>query len=311
MNRKQILEQELNAINNLRIEEELRVEKVISTLRKDEKFRSLDDERRKLKLELGKLPENDKKISSIHKKIEQIDKKCNDFIIAKGLNPEILNHHFSCTKCCDTGTIDNIMCDCLKTRLQKALIAQSGINGKLNYDFSKSNPDILEQNPLLAKAHKVAHAYCDNFPNNKRNNMVFYGAVGTGKTFLLECIANELMKKLNYIVFTTAYDINKTMINAFHSPYEERDTLLSPLFECDLLIIDDLGTEPIFHESTITNLFTLINERQRNNLPIIYSTNLSPEQIDERYGDRIKSRIYNMQITIPVLFESKDLRLKK
>lgn len=311
MNRKQLLEKELSEINYMRIEEELRVENAITTLRQDENFRLIDDERRKLKLELGKLDEGSAEIENIHKQLIKLDKKCNDFIVKKGIDPKILEHNYTCPKCQDTGRIDNALCDCLKTRLQKALITQSGINGKLNYDFSKSNPQILEENPLLSKAYKVAHTYCENFPNNQRNNMIFYGEVGTGKTFLLECIANDLMQKLNYVVFTTAYDINKTMIRAFNSPYSERDTLLSPLFESDLLIIDDLGTEPIFHESTITNLFTLINERQRNNLPIIYSTNLSPEQINERYGDRIKSRIYNMQITVPVLFESSDLRLKQ
>ncbi len=310
MNKKQIIEQEQNTLNNLRIAEELRVNNELSRAREIPEFLSLDNESRKLKLQIAKLDEKDSRLDYLRKSLEKIENDKKTILQKNNIDPALLKMHYHCPKCLDTGYTENAMCSCLQIKVQQALIKQSGINNKLNFSFADCNPRILVENELLAKAYKVAHIYCDNFPNNKHNNLLFFGAVGTGKTFLLECIANELTSKLNYVVFSTAYDISKTMMHAYSVSYAERNTILSPLFESDLLIIDDLGTEPLFHESVLTNFFTLINERQRNNLPYIISTNLSPDEIDARYGNRIKSRIFNTRITLPILFKSdKDLRL--
>lgn len=311
MNKKQIIDNELNKLQNAHRLEERRAKAELLHARNIPEYCTIDDEIRKIRLNLGKLDEKSQEIKQLEKELSLLQKKSEQILKAHKINPANLLVHEICPKCNDTGYIENTMCECLKINVQKALIAQSGINGKLNFDFSKSDTKLLEQNTQLAKIHRFAQNYCENFPHNKETNLIFWGEVGTGKTFLLECIANELLNKLHYVVFSTAYDISKSMVKAYNSPYNERDTILAPLFECDLLIIDDLGTEPLFHESTLTNLFTLINERQRNNKPIIYSTNLTPEQIDERYGNRIKSRIFNDRITMPIKFSGFDLRLKK
>ena len=310
MNKKQIVDQEQNKLNNIRIREELRVSEAINRARQIPEYLALDNKARSLQLEIAKLDETSPQLTKMHHDLSLIEKEKLAVLQKNMFNPDLLTFHYSCPTCQDTGYVDNEMCACLKRNVQRTLIKQSGINNKLNFSFADCNPNLLLQNELLNKAYKVAHIYCNNFPNNKHNNLLFFGAVGTGKTFLLECIANELTSKLNYVVFSTAYDISKTMMHAYSTSYDERTTILSPLFESDLLIIDDLGTEPLFHESVLTNFFTLINERQRNNLPYIISTNLSPEEIDSRYGNRIKSRIFNTRITLPILFKSDtDLRL--
>ncbi len=310
MNKHQIIKNELNKLNNSKANAEIEANTRLLRARELPAFCEADNAYRKLMLEIAKLPPEDKKHATLNKKLASLKKARLDVLKKLGISASALEPKYSCKKCNDTGYVGNTMCDCLKIKVQKALIKQSGLNNKLNFDFSKCDEKILAESPLLAKAYRFAHKYCDNFPNNKEPNLVFYGEVGTGKTFLLECIANELINKLYYVVFTTAYDISKTMIKAFNSPYSERDTILSPLFESDLLIIDDLGTEPLYHESALTNLFTLINERQRNNQALIISTNLSPQQIDERYGNRIKSRLFNQRITVTIPFKSRDLRLK-
>jgi len=312
MNKKQIVFQEINNLQNIRINEELRVKQAIASARKIPEFLKLDNEARKIQLEISKFDEASPKLPPLHEKLQKLENAKRKVLKANNIDENLLITHYNCEKCKDTGFIDETMCDCLTKNVQNALIKQSGINNKLNFSFKDCSQELLLNNELLAKAYKVAHIYCDNFPKNKHNNLLFFGAVGTGKTFLLECIANELTAKMNYVVFSTAYDISKTMMHAYSTNYDERTTLLSPLFESDLLIIDDLGTEPLFHESVLTNFFTLINERQRNNLPYIISTNLSPDEIDARYGNRIKSRIFNTRITLPILFKSaQDLRLYK
>lgn len=311
MNKKQIILNELNKLEAMRVSEEIRANNALLLAREISEFRELDNEKRKLQIEVSKLPISSPNIKNLNKQIELLNQKAQKVLEKNNFDLNNLSIKFKCNKCHDTGYIDGQMCECLKHNVQNALIELSGINSKLNFDFSKSDKNILLQNPTLDKIYRFAHSYCDEYPNNKKQNLIFYGNVGTGKTFLLECIANELLDKMHYVVFTTAYDVCATMIKAFNSSFSERNTILSPLFESDLLIIDDLGTEPIFHESTLTNFFTLINERQRNNKAYIISTNLSPEQIDDRYGNRIKSRIYNLRNTIPIQFDSLDLRLKK
>jgi len=310
MNKKQIIIQELNNLQNIRVNEELRVNSALTQARKIPEFLKLDNLCRKIQLDISRLEEDDPKINELRKKLSTLEADKHSVLQKNNFDESLLIHRYRCEKCKDTGYIENNMCVCLAHQVQNALIKQSGINNKLNFTFDDCSSELLQNNELLAKAYKVAHIYCDNFPKNKHNNLLFFGAVGTGKTFLLECIANELTSKMNYVVFSTAYDISKTMMRAYSTSYDERTTLLSPLFDSDLLIIDDLGTEPLFHESVLTNFFTLINERQRNNLPYIISTNLSPDEIDSRYGNRIKSRIFNTRITLPILFKSnQDLRL--
>ena len=311
MNKKQIIQDELYKLDLKRSQAEIAAAAALRCAREIAEFREIDDKVRALKLQLAKFEPNSTKAADIKKQLAQLDKQGKQILKKHKFDISTLAVKHDCPKCNDTGFVDGVICDCLKHNVQQALIKQCGFNNKLNFDFSKSDEKVLADNPQLSKAYRFAHKYCENFPNNKEPNLVFYGEVGTGKTFLLECIANELMKRLNYVVFSTAYDINKTMIKAFNSPFSERDTILAPLFESDLLIIDDLGTEPLYHESTLTNLFTLINERQRNNLAMIVSTNLTPDQINERYGNRIRSRLFNQNITITIPFLGSDLRLKK
>ena len=310
MNKNQIIQQELQKIGQIRVANEMARENAKLSARQIPKYRALDDEIRKLTLELGKLPTSSPEVSKIAKKIEQLNTQAIKVLKLNNFPIDELKFLPNCTHCNDTGYIVNKMCDCLIKKVRDALITQSSINNVLQFDFSHCDNKILEANPQLSKIYKFAHKYCDEFSNLEQKNLLLFGEVGTGKTFLLECIANELLRKLHYVVFITAYEVCSTMVKAYSASYNDRDTILSPLFESELLIIDDLGTEPLFHDSTLTNLFTLINERQKNNLATIVSTNLDPEQIGERYGDRLRSRLYNARTTTCIKFEGKDLRAK-
>ncbi len=310
MNKIQIIQSELNKIEARRVNHKITSDRAREAARKIPEFKEIDNELRSIELEIAKHDENDNIVKELRKKTSQLSKKSLSILQKHKIDASSLSPAYDCPRCHDTGYLENgEMCICLKKRVQDALIKQSGINHKLEGSFEKSDKSLLAENPLLNKIYNFAQKYCNNFPNNQKPNLLFFGEVGTGKTYLLECMANALIERMEYVVFTTAYDISNTMIKAFNSPYAERDTILAPLFESDLLIIDDLGTEPLFHESTITNLFTLINERQRNRLPIIISTNLTPDEIDFRYGNRIKSRLFNTRITLCIEFKSKDLRL--
>lgn len=310
MNKHQILQQELEKLKAKRLQEQLRAKQSLLLARENAEFCQLDNQMRTLKLQLSK--ESDSaSIEKLKLQITALKNKANKVLIANNIDPSDLEPKFECKLCKDMGLVDGLPCECVQRRLQKILIKQSGVNNHLKFNFGNCDAEILKQNATLEKAYKLAYKFVEEFPKYKFNNLIFIGDVGTGKTFLLECIASALIEKNNYVFFTTAFDINKTMLNAFGAGFNERETIISPLFECDLLIIDDLGSEPILKNVTISNLFTIINERQRLNLPTIISTNLTPQEIQVRYGDRINSRIFNKRICATIPFVGSDLRLKK
>lgn len=164
---------------------------------------------------------------------------------------------------------------------------------------------------MLEKAYKLAQAYVEKFPNVKTSNLIFMGEVGVGKSFLLECIANALLEKQFFVVYTTAFNLSHSMLKALTLPPAQSGTLLAPLLECDLLIIDDLGSEPMFRNLSTSNMFTIFNEREIKNLSTLISTNMSLEDIGERYGNRIFSRIFNKRKSKVITFQGVDLRIKK
>lgn len=307
MNRNQILQIELEKLKTRRLNAEVRAKRALLIARNIPEFCKLDDEIRHLQLNLSK-EDNAKKISQLKKQIESLKKEASAVLTKNKFDSKSLQVNYHCKLCNDTGYANGKICKCLDNAIQRELIKQSGINNQLNFTFAKSDNKIVNSNKSLDKAYKIAEKYVAEFPNFKFPNLVFIGDVGAGKTFLLECIANALIEKMHYVVFSTAFDLNKTMINAFGVPFGERQSLLSPIFECDLLIIDDLGSEPVLKNSTIPNLFTIINERQRNNLPTIVSTNLNYEEIQTRYGDRIMSRLFNKRTSLAIPFVGKDLR---
>ena len=151
--------------------------------------------------------------------------------------------------------------------------------------------------------------YVRNFDNGYEN-LLFYGDVGVGKTFLTNCIANELLKQGHSVIYFTAFQLFDTLARyAFRSGEISEDIgrVHEDIFDCDLLIIDDLGTE-MTNTFVLSQLFLIINERDNRNRATIISTNLSIEEISERYSERTFSRIYGKYRMIKPSI--KDLRIK-
>ena len=306
MNKKQIVEEALNEILKQKFDAELKATQNYNFAREESKeFKKIDLLFRQKTFETGKnyTKESQKELNEVKQKWLVELKKLN-------LTESSLKPNYVCKICNDTGYINGTKCVCLKKKLQKYLIKNSGLNSAIVHNFSQSSEEILKENLTLQKAHTLGKAYAEKFPNIKTKNLVFMGEVGTGKTFLLECIANELLKKEFYVVYVTAFNLSNTMLKALTvSPFES-ETILSPLLECDLLIVDDLGTEPMMRNVSVSNLFTILNEREINNKPTLISTNLSFDAIEDRYGNRLFSRIFNKRTTKVIQFVGSDLRIK-
>ena len=237
-------------------------------------------------------------LNNIKEEITDLRAKKYEMLVSHGYNPDYLNLHYNCPKCKDTGFIGIDKCSCFKSKLIKLYYKDSDLeeavktnnfknfninlysNHKLNderYTPRKNIEDILEY---------ITGEYLPNFKNSN-TNLLFYGNSGTGKTFLSWCIAKELLDKGFLVVYKTSGDLLRALKDIKFNNDTDLENLL---INCDLLIIDDLGSEQITDFSS-TELFTLINKKILKNKKMLISTNLSLPLISKRYSERISSRI--------------------
>ena len=170
---------------------------------------------------------------------------------------------------------------------------------------AKKNFDRTIFNKLDTKITNLIERYLAKFPNTVKQ-VIFSGPTGTGKTYCAKLIESELRAKNFKVHFTNTFNLIKRMKDNL---FGQDTSALNDFFECDLLIIDDLGAEPSIKNGDDL-LYTVINERYANNLPILITTNLSKDQVSVRYEDRIFGRIYDKAKSAVIIFNGKDLRIE-
>ena len=233
---------------------------------------------------------------------------------AAGFSSDYLDPPYVCPDCKDTGYIGSEKCHCLKQRLIDGVYSRSDIYPKLseeNFDtfsFEYFSGETLKE---MQDIYKLAKNFTDTFANTY-SNMLFYGNVGSGKTFVSSCIARELINKGYSVIYVTALRLFE-LLNAhtFRKNTEEYDEdMYDSLFSCSLLIIDDLGTEVLNSATVISSeLFQILNERDNSRRSTIISSNLSLEQLKDNYSERSFSRILGGYELIK--FNGNDIRLMK
>ena len=170
-------------------------------------------------------------------------------------------------------------------------------------------PDIkIKAKKDLAEIYTNLATYAMKFPKTKKANVVLTGNTGTGKTYALTYLGHELIENKVFPLYTTAFGL----IDRFKRFIFERDeSAFRELLEAEILLLDDLGTEPKIPNITEENLYNLINERLLAKRPFVISTNLTPKELIEKYGERIAGRILANETTAVIKFEGKDMRLPK
>ena len=215
---------------------------------------------------------------------------------------------YECSHCSDTGRLpDGSRCKCYKKLLHQLTLEELNLEKKKLHSFKRASYKELND---LDKIYQKMQSYCDKFPEVNKN-IVIAGSVGTGKSYLAKCIANELICKDFNVVFISATELNSILLKYHTAPIDEKGIYLDLLTECDLLVIDDLGSEPIYKNVTEEYLLMLITERMTKGNPFIITTNLEQEQLLDRYGDRTLSRLNDKRHGVFIKIKGEDLRRKR
>ena len=236
-----------------------------------------------------------------------------------GYDESYLEPAFTCKDCKDTGYINGSKCHCFQQEIINVVYSQSNIKNILakenfstfSYEYYSDN----DKNPTtgLSSLDTVRKAVetCQHFINdfeNKPKNLFFYGDTGVGKTFLSNCVAKELLERGNSVIYFTAFQLFDILSKGVFDRDADAIATHQNIFDCDLLIIDDLGTE-LSNSFTTSQLFLCVNERILRQKSTIISSNLNPLDIMETYSERTFSRITS-NYTIINLFGD-DIRIKK
>lgn len=243
-------------------------------------------------------------------KAESLNKEEADILRAGGYPAEYMQPRFRCKLCCDTGYVGDIekrLCSCIKQRMREADSASSGINREET--FVKFRQDIYpvdQQRKNALRAMEVCREYACSFPAQQPRDLLLMGGTGLGKSYLLNAIAAEVAGKGYEVWKTTAYNLIKSAVDRIRS----REGMLD-FTGPELILIDDLGTEPMMANITRETLFSLINERHSAGKATVWATNRQYAAIQETYGDRFFSRIIDQRSTRIMVLEGRDLRLRR
>lgn len=230
-------------------------------------------------------------LSDLSELIANLSEQKQNLLVSAGYSKDYIDPIFECPDCKDTGYIDNQMCHCFKQQVIDLLYDQSNIRDSLNdVGFDRLSDCYYKGEDLnsFLDSKQKSILFTTNFDSNYQN-LLFYGTVGVGKSLLSSCIAKELLNTGHSVIYFSASALFDSLSKATFDKSRDQQ-FLDNIYDCDLLIIDDLGTE-MTNSFTVSSFFSLINERALRKKPIVISTNLSLESIRDRYTDRTFSRM--------------------
>lgn len=303
-------------------------EKINKLYDENPKLSKIVDDINKTSIELSKsiLLSNKEKTISLQENLKKLKKDKNKLLKDLNISDSFFKPEYECKKCNDTGYLindGNIMCSCLKQRLINVQYNKSNIYNLEKDSFKNFNDNLLSNKPDEKKYNstlsprdniknikEIAMNFIENFDDPNEKNLLFTGNTGLGKTYLSNCIANEILKQGKTVLYQTAPIMLDAIIDYRFGKTD--GFIYNNILNSDLLIIDDLGTENL-NGLKFTELFNVINTRllnQNNHITkTIISTNLSLNNLFQNYDERIFSRLagyYNI-----CRFYGDDIRINK
>ena len=252
-------------------------------------------------------------------KVRELTEEKEALLVSAGYAPDYLEVRYSCPLCRDTGYVDGQKCSCFEKESSELLCRDSSVRRLFDeetfdtFDLSYYSENYIDQESGLSardyagKALSACREFVRDFPE-KKGSLFLYGSVGTGKSFLTHAMAKELIARGFSVLYLTAFEFVDALAGARFRRDASFTRTAEMIYSCDLLIIDDLGTE-LTNTFVASELFSCINERLLTEKGTIISTNLSLESVAEIYSERTFSRIVSNYRLIRLTGD--DIRLQK
>ncbi len=250
-----------------------------------------------------------------------MQKELKEILISGGYGENAFEPEYSCKKCGDTGYYDEngktLVCSCMKQALIACACEELNRTAPLTLStfdtFSLDYYDKAEDTSIgispynqMSKILRYCKSYAENF-SKKSESIFMKGATGLGKTHLSLAIANEVIKKGFGVIYVSAPSLMQRLEKQYFSRNDD-DSAINMLLECDLLIVDDLGTE--FHgQFSVSQMYNIFNSRMLSNKPLIINTNLTMRELEKIYTERFVSRISGNAQKLDFL--GNDIRVRK
>lgn len=242
-------------------------------------------------------------------------------LIENGYPEDELSERYTCSICRDTGAVDSKPCACYRKKLIEKAYEQSNLSALLahqsfdTFDLSLYSDEVDADFGMSPKAYmqrvvEVCREFVNKFDESS-TNLLFWGDPGLGKTFLSTCIAKELIATNHSVIYETAYKTFSMLEELKFKRSDNEDKLrfkVDKLYTCDLLILDDLGSE-FSTQYTTASLFDIINSRLISGKKTVINTNLSITELKNKYGERVVSRLYGHYKVLN--FIGSDIRIDK
>lgn len=258
-------------------------------------------------------------IAKLREENERICRERADLLRKNGYPADYTEPRYECDKCHDTGYVGIHMCSCMRQRLTEAGMASSGLSGLMNkqsfenFSLDYYRSDLKEFALMRSNFENVKH-YAEAFaikPDAPQpESLLFLGGTGLGKTHLSTAVARRVIERGYDVYYNSAVGmISDFEFRRFGNGVAQSDGDNTARYtECDLLIIDDLGTE-VVNQFTLSCLYHVLNTRLNLGKPTLISTNLTSAELRKTYSDRITSRLMGEYTLVP--FYGTDIRKQK
>lgn len=266
-------------------------------------------ERRQAAFEAGLASLKGEDAEPLLQRVTELNREEAELLKKADLPADYLLPRYRCAECRDTGyTGDTVkrLCPCMKARILEQKYASSGIDPEESFALFRTDIYPSEgQRRASVAAMRFCQKFAEEFPKQEPRGLLLIGGTGLGKSYLLNAIALEVSQKGFEVYKTSAYNLINSYMESFRTRTEQPD-VISP----DMVIIDDLGTEPMINTVTRETLFSLLNERQTAKKATLWATNRDFSDIIAAYGERFFSRLASPRETATLRLEGADLRLR-
>lgn len=293
--------------------------RIISIYKKIPEIKEIDSEIKKLNILRISDSIEGKDVNYISENIERLIQRKNRLLEQNNIPTDYLEKKYHCENCKDTGVYEMKICNCRKQLILDELYDQSEISERIKAEnFDKFNFELFRKDRMsneklspydnMKKLFNNAKDYAESF-NTKSPNLYLYGAVGTGKTYMVNCMAKAILDRGFSVLYQSVNELIDNLSTYQFSYSNEKISLkkkIDFIYNVDLLIIDDLGTE-IISEMSKSLLFEILNKRIVKRKPMVISSNIEPFDIADYYDARIYSRVNGN--FLPMYFYGNDVRL--